>query len=105
VREIVNVNNVTKVAPVSEITGLPDPKHAQSSIENDGTHRSGNNKYREILGSRTVQLMAFFIWVYVGLEVTIGGKYIYSSLERVLIYVYIGWIVTVCSNRPHACDC
>ncbi|CCO32693.1 Bypass of stop codon protein 6 [Rhizoctonia solani AG-1 IB] len=56
-----------------EITGLPDPKHAQSSIENDGTHRSGNNKYREILGSRTVQLMAFFIWVYVGLEVTIGG--------------------------------
>ena len=32
------------------------------------------NKYKQIFGSRAVQLMAFFIWVYVGAEVTIGGK-------------------------------
>ncbi|KAG8745383.1 hypothetical protein FRC10_008242 [Ceratobasidium sp. 414] len=31
------------------------------------------NKYKQIFGSRAVQLMAFFIWVYVGTEVTIGG--------------------------------
>ncbi|ELU38857.1 hypothetical protein AG1IA_07109 [Rhizoctonia solani AG-1 IA] len=43
---------------------------------------SGNdNKYKEIFSSRAVQLMSFFIWVYVGLEVTIGGKRIAKFVE------------------------
>ncbi|GAB1521106.1 hypothetical protein RhiTH_004197 [Rhizoctonia solani] len=56
---------------VYEITGQPDPKLAYYA---ENAKISGNdNKYKEIFSSRAVQLMSFFIWVYVGLEVTIGG--------------------------------
>lgn len=34
----------------------------------------GESKFRQILSHKTVQLLAFFILVYVGVEVTIGGK-------------------------------
>ncbi|KAF8714701.1 tetracycline resistance protein, partial [Rhizoctonia solani] len=63
-----------------EINGQPDPKLAYYT-ENGKT--SGNdNKYKEILSSRAVQLMSFFIWVYVGLEVTIGGKRIEFIIDE-----------------------
>lgn len=56
------------------------------------------SKFRQILSHKTVQLLAFFILVYVGVEVTIGGKpglalfFITSSLYllsfRVDCYIY-----------------
>ena len=33
----------------------------------------GVNKYKQIFSLRTVHLMAFFLFTYVGVEVTIGG--------------------------------
>ncbi|CAE6524345.1 unnamed protein product [Rhizoctonia solani] len=61
---------VFKLRRQHEIMGLPDPNIAHAHTETSGS----SNKYKEIFSSRAVQLMAFFIWVYVGVEVTIGGK-------------------------------
>jgi fucose permease len=36
---------------------------------------SEHSKFRQILSHKTVHLLAFFILVYVGVEVTIGGKF------------------------------
>lgn len=52
---------------ITEIMGIPKV-HVEVPI-----HGSGNNKYKEIFSSRAIQLMAIFIWVYVGAEVTTGG--------------------------------
>ena len=54
--------------------GLPDPNLSHAHTNGHGDSSNGGNKYKQIFGSRAVQLMAFFIWVYVGVEVTIGGK-------------------------------
>lgn len=43
---------------------------------------SEQNKYKQIFGSRAVQLMAFFAWVYVGTEVTIGGWIVTFVIEE-----------------------
>ncbi|KAH7345202.1 MFS general substrate transporter [Rhizoctonia solani] len=62
------------------IMGLPDPNIAHAHTE---AHTSGtSNKYKEIFSSRAVQLMAFFIWVYVGVEVTIGGWIVTFVIEE-----------------------
>lgn len=45
-------------------------KIGQGATEKD---TSNENKFRQILGQKTVHLLAFFILVYVGVEVTIGG--------------------------------
>ena len=57
---------------------------------------SEDNKFRQIFRLKTVHLLAFFILVYVGVEVTIGGQ-----LTHVLVPIicatllgYAGWIVT-----------
>ncbi|KAL5641469.1 hypothetical protein ACGC1H_001822 [Rhizoctonia solani] len=71
---------VFKLRRQHEIMGLPDPNVAHSHTE---THPSGTgNKYKEIFSSRAVQLMAFFIWVYVGVEVTIGGWIVTFVIEE-----------------------
>jgi hypothetical protein len=76
--------------------GLPDPNiiHAHG----EATQASGtSDKYKQIFSSRAVQLMAFFVWVYVGVEVTIGGRRTCCCYMRVLLNTFIlGWIVTVC---------
>ncbi|KAG9074559.1 hypothetical protein FRC06_010606 [Ceratobasidium sp. 370] len=46
------------------------------------TSTNEQNKYKQIFGSRAVQLMAFFIWVYVGTEVTIGGWIVTFVIEE-----------------------
>ncbi|CAE7149286.1 unnamed protein product [Rhizoctonia solani] len=71
---------VFKLRRQHEIMGLPDPNIAHSHSE---THTPGSsNKYKEIFSSRAVQLMAFFIWVYVGVEVTIGGWIVTFVIEE-----------------------
>ncbi|KAG8720741.1 hypothetical protein FRC08_018282 [Ceratobasidium sp. 394] len=54
-----------------------------SSTHTD-TNASANeqNKYKQIFSSRAVQLMAFFVWVYVGTEVTIGGWIVTFVIEE-----------------------
>ena len=73
--------------------GLPDPNiiHAHG----EATQASGtSDKYKQIFSSRAVQLMAFFVWVYVGVEVTIGGKSTESKHAVSLNQAPPGWIVT-----------
>ncbi|KAG9126757.1 hypothetical protein FRC07_002092 [Ceratobasidium sp. 392] len=43
---------------------------------------SGDNKYKQIISSRGVQLTAFFVWVYVGAEVTTGGWIVTFVIEE-----------------------
>ncbi|QRV90753.1 major facilitator superfamily transporter [Ceratobasidium sp. AG-Ba] len=40
------------------------------------------NKYKQIISSRGVQLLAFFVWVYVGAEVTTGGWIVTFVIEE-----------------------
>ncbi|KAF5381330.1 hypothetical protein D9615_008381 [Tricholomella constricta] len=41
-----------------------------------------NNRFRQILGQKTVHLLAFYILVYVGVEVTIGGWIVTFIIEE-----------------------
>ncbi|CEL57988.1 hypothetical protein RSOLAG1IB_02733 [Rhizoctonia solani AG-1 IB] len=53
------------VGYMTEITGTLEPNVSASQSE--------ESKYKDIFSSRAVQMIALFIWVYVGTEVTIGG--------------------------------
>ncbi|KAI0370516.1 MFS general substrate transporter [Pilatotrama ljubarskyi] len=57
--------------------GQPPPEKTKES-------EAGVNKYKQVFRLRAVHLMAFFIFTYVGVEVTIGG-----------------WIVTYVINERH----
>ncbi|KAI0703690.1 MFS general substrate transporter [Cerioporus squamosus] len=57
--------------------GQPPPEKTKES-------EAGVNKYKQVFSLRAVHLMAFFIFTYVGVEVTIGG-----------------WIVTYVINERH----
>lgn len=35
---------------------------------------TGQNKYKQILGIRTVHMLSIFALIYVGVEVSLGGK-------------------------------
>ncbi|CAE6407509.1 unnamed protein product [Rhizoctonia solani] len=65
-----------------EVMGLPDPDLSHPHNSSHGDSSNGSNKYKQIFGSRAVQLMAFFIWVYVGVEVTIGGWIVTFVIEE-----------------------
>ncbi|KEP48307.1 MFS general substrate transporter [Rhizoctonia solani 123E] len=65
-----------------EVMGLPDPNPSHAHDSGHGDSSNNGNKYKQIFGSRAVQLMAFFIWVYVGVEVTIGGWIVTFVIEE-----------------------
>ncbi|KAG9126758.1 hypothetical protein FRC07_002093 [Ceratobasidium sp. 392] len=70
---------VFKLRSQDEILGIPTATH----VDVDAPTSTGDqNKYKQIFGSRAVQLMAFFIWVYVGTEVTIGGWIVTFVIEE-----------------------
>ena len=51
--------------------------------------------YKQILSLKAVHLMAFYILVYVGVEVTIGGEPTYKyKVQCLVLKGVIGWIVT-----------
>ncbi|CAE6448114.1 unnamed protein product [Rhizoctonia solani] len=64
---------VFKLRRLHEITGAFET--------NTTSHQSEGSKYKDIFGSRAVQLIALFIWVYVGAEVTIGGWIVTFIIE------------------------
>ncbi|EEB94747.1 hypothetical protein MPER_06391 [Moniliophthora perniciosa FA553] len=70
---------------LAEIGQQPDEK---------GT--SEHSSFRQILGQRNVHLMAFFIMVYVGVEVTIGGRLLVVWIRDadVELTTPVSWIVT-----------
>ncbi|KAI3602528.1 hypothetical protein WG66_009312 [Moniliophthora roreri] len=57
---------------------------------------SEHSSFRQILGQRNVHLMAFFIMVYVGVEVTIGGRLLVAWIRDADAELFspAGWIVT-----------
>jgi fucose permease len=77
------LGDVSELDCVTEIMGIPKTRTEAN------THASANeqNKYKEIFSSRAIQLMALFIWVYVGAEVTIGGKLLYYTLNTQLKFL------------------
>ncbi|GAB1519172.1 hypothetical protein RhiTH_002238 [Rhizoctonia solani] len=62
-----------KLRRLHDITGVNEPNLSASQSE--------ESKYKGILSSRAVQLIALFIWVYVGTEVTIGGWIVTFIIE------------------------
>ncbi|ELU41500.1 MFS_1 domain-containing protein [Rhizoctonia solani AG-1 IA] len=84
---------VFKLRRQHDIMGLPDPNTAHAHTE--VAQASGSsNKYKQIFSSRAVQLMAFFVWVYVGVEVTIGGN---SLSKNVVVDLPLGTYPVVSS--------
>lgn len=67
---------VFKLRPQDEILGISSD-HVDLT-----TNANEQNKYKQILNSRAVQLVAFFCWVYVGVEVTIGGWIVTFVVEE-----------------------
>ncbi|ELU41944.1 MFS_1 domain-containing protein [Rhizoctonia solani AG-1 IA] len=72
----------------TEIMGVPAPHGDNASIS-----RTDENAYKMVFGSRAVQLLAFFTWVYVGAEVTVGERGGGASAgiqigERRVVYLY-----------------
>ena len=45
----------------------------QIALHDATTVQSGDNKYKQMFKLRTLHLLAFFILIYVGVEVTLGG--------------------------------
>ena len=70
----------THPRPVADLLaeiGQPPPEKTKDS-------QAGVSKYKQVFRLRVVHLMAFFIFTYVGVEVTIGGACFMRSqpLER-----------------------
>ncbi|KAF8609125.1 MFS general substrate transporter [Ceratobasidium sp. AG-I] len=70
---------IFKLRPQDEILGITH-EHTEANAIDQANEQQ--NKYKQIFGSRAVQLMAFFIWVYVGAEVTIGGWIVTFVIEE-----------------------
>lgn len=56
------------IADCLQETGQAPPEKTKES-------EAGVNKYKQIFRLRAVHLMAFFVFTYVGTEVTIGGAF------------------------------
>ena len=60
------------------------------------------NKYRQILGLKTVHLLSIWSLIYVGVEVTLGGKYSFTNRNpppRSDARGILGWIVTFIEQK------
>ena len=55
---------------------LADRGYTHSEAEGEG------GKYKQIFRLRSVHFLAFFIFVYVGIEVTVGGQCVSSVLAE-----------------------
>ena len=57
------------------------------------------NKYRQIFRLREVHFLAFFILIYVGVEVTLGGSFLsLLACNYLLSTLLLGWTVTYILN-------
>ncbi|CAE6402613.1 unnamed protein product [Rhizoctonia solani] len=68
---------VFKLRRQHEVMGIPG-LHA----ENVSVLRNDESTYKVVFGSRAVQLLAIFAWVYVGTEVTVGGWIVTFIVEE-----------------------
>ena len=74
----------------------------QEPHEKTKASEEGVNKYKQVFGLRAVHLMAFFIFTYVGVEVSIGGMLVIVVVLRLALVQRcwnIGWIVTYIINE------
>ena len=59
------------------------------------------SKYKEMFKLKALHLLALFILVYVGVEVTIGGTSLALSVPFVKTHRIVGWIVTYVIEVRH----
>ena len=66
---------VSHIPPKARLTTHVVSKECLASIGEaaEKTSTSEHSTFRQILSTKTVHLLAFFVLVYVGVEVTIGG--------------------------------
>ncbi|KAF8680208.1 tetracycline resistance protein [Rhizoctonia solani] len=70
---LLNALSLFSAFKLRRLHGVNEPNLSASQSE--------ESKYKGILSSRAVQLIALFIWVYVGTEVTIGGWIVTFIIE------------------------
>lgn len=74
---------------------MAEAGHAAGEVDN-----TKENKYKQILGIRTVHLLSVFALIYVGVEVTLGGMSP-PILKSLLAWYHetVGWIVTFIQQK------
>ena len=55
---------------------MAEAGHAAAEVDN-----TRENKYKQIMGIRTVHLLSFFALIYVGVEVTLGGETVITPFK------------------------
>ena len=75
---------------------MAEAGHAAAEVDN-----TRENKYKQIMGIRTVHLLSFFALIYVGVEVTLGGETVITPFKLAIpIAIWItGWIVTFIEQK------
>ena len=57
----------------------------QEPLEGEDSLSAGRNLYRAIMGIKSVHYMAIFALIYIGTEVTLGGKR-QHRVENIIVY-------------------
>ena len=76
---------------------MAEAGHAAGEVDN-----TRENKYRQIFGLKTVHLLSIWSLIYVGVEVTLGGKFFFTnrnSSTRSDARGMSGWIVTFIEQK------
>lgn len=68
--------------------------YAQIGQEPGELDTTRESKYKQILSIRAVHFLAIFALIYIGVEVTVGGKFVVLVMPFQLTGIDIGWIVT-----------
>ena len=65
---------------------MAEAGHAAAEVDN-----TRENKYKQIMGIRTVHLLSFFALIYVGVEVTLGGKTVIALFKLTILTVNLDY--------------
>ena len=65
---------------------MAEAGHAAAEVDN-----TRENKYKQIMGIRTVHRLSFFALIYVGVEVTLGGKAVIALFKLTILIVNLNY--------------
>ena len=76
---------------------MAEAGHAAAEVDN-----TRENKYKQIMGIRTVHLLSFFALIYVGVEVTLGGKAVMVVFKLIILILNLAYRLDCHLHRAEA---
>ena len=76
---------------------MAEAGHAAAEVDN-----TRENKYKQIMGIRIVHLLSFFALIYVGVEVTLGGKAVIALFKLTILIVDLDYRLDCHLHRAEA---